>query len=355
MVRGVRIPPNVWAFVRQCKTLGLSIRQAVVAAKTKFGCYSGSISYGAVWSIFQSKNEAQPAAAKRTGVKKILSVRQISWLRRQIKLNQNPGEAKDAKQLADSMPGRKVSSNTIIREIRSWPDILRIKPRKALYLRPMNVKARYKGARRLCTVPAAFWSTVDYLDEKKWSASGPDSPQPIWCLKNREPQRAIHTSSRVGVMVWMGIGPDGLLGPYRIAGAINGASYTKILEEHEVHFGQRLYDDWATAHSTNKALKFLDLRGIENIRFSLCIPAKLTEVNIMEQVWAFFQRLVYKGNPAFPNANTLWNRIASIASEVKAAGQDKEWYKRLAATVPDRMKAICKSKGKQVQLPRQNK
>jgi hypothetical protein len=274
----------------------------------------------------------------------------VTFLRRAVKDNKLFGQAKTAAQLAASIPGKTVSKSTIIRELHSWPDIKRVKPRKSLYLTSEQIANRYLASQTLKDLPKAFWKTVTFMDEKKFSASGPDSVQRIWSLAGHEPLRATHTSSRLGVMVWMAIGPHGLLGPFRINGSLTGVSYARLLKRYAYQLSLRAYDDWATCHSTNEVLRFFENQGIEHIRFSQLIPAKLVELNIQEQVWSYIVRLVYEGNPCFRNAGELWSRIVLVCNQVRATGKDKEWFDSLAATIPERMRSICKKKGTQLNL-----
>jgi hypothetical protein len=190
------------------------------------------------------------------------------------------------------------------------------------------------------------------MDEKKFSASGPDSVQPIWAIKGHEPSRFTHTCSRVGVMVWMGIGPNGFIGPRRIQGTLNSTRYTQLLKTVAPQLSNRGLDDTATCHSTDEAVQFWQDEGIENVRYSEQVPPKLVELNVQEQVWANIERRVWACNPAFPNANALWARICEVCDEAHANGEDKAWFASLTASIPRRMEAICKAKGKQLNLRR---
>jgi hypothetical protein len=151
-------------------------------------------------------------------------------------------------------------------------------------------------------------------------------------------------------MVWMAIGPYGLIGPIRINGSLTGKAYTTLLESVADKLSLRAFDDWATCHSTNAPLLFLQNKGIEHVRYSERIPAKLIEVNVQEQVWSCVQRLVYDGNPCFANANALWSRIVFICDQLRANGQDVKWYRALVATIPKRLRLVCKQNGKQIDL-----
>jgi hypothetical protein len=153
-------------------------------------------------------------------------------------------------------------------------------------------------------------------------------------------------------MVWMGIGPNGFIGPCRINGTLNGPRYTQLLKQLSSQLSLRGLDDSATCHSTDDAVQFWYDEGIENVRYSEQVPPKLIELNIQEQVWAFVERRVWAGNPAFSNANALWIRICEVCDEAKHKGEDKAWFASLTASIPRRMEAICKSRGKQLNLKR---
>jgi hypothetical protein len=189
---------------------------------------------------------------------------------------------------------------------------------------------------------------VTFVDEKKFSASGPDSPQKIWCLAGHEPVRPMHSSSRVGVMVWMGIGPNGIVGPVRIEGTLTGSRYLKLIESVDKELTNRILDDWATSHSTTEVLTYMDSARIENVRFSACVPPKLVELNIQEQIWSNVEYRVWQGNPSFSTVNQLWERIVKVCDEVRREGADRRWYQALVQTIPRRMQLIYSGQGKQV-------
>jgi hypothetical protein len=353
MPRGRYTPPQVWGFLQQCKAKALSVREARDAVNKEFKrqpWIGNGISIGFVHKVYKSPSFTAPTPALRTGRPKKLTQQNITWLRMQVKKNSVSGEAKGPAQLAATMPHLKVSPSTITRAMRLWPDIRLVLPRKRLWLSKAHRAARLLAARRLRNLPAAFWNGITFMDEKKFSASGPDSPQRVWCLAGHEPVRQIHSSSRVGVMVWMGIGPEGIVGPVRIERALTGDGYLQVLKQADSALTNRALDDWATCHSTNKILKYLDTAHIENVRFLARVPPKLVELNLQEQVWSNIEYRVWQGNPCFSNANSLWDRIVKVCNDVRHEGVDRQWYQAMVQTIPRRMQLICNAQGKQVDV-----
>ena len=105
----------------------------------------------------------------------------------------------------------------------------------------------------------------------------------------------------------------------KIDGTLNSEKYIHLLEEIIVPRinGQNI-NNWifqqnnAPCHTSKKTLEWFKSNEIQLLQW----PARIPDLNIIENVWSFITQEVYDG-PQFNNINDLWAKIEEVAKRIQ--------------------------------------
>lgn len=290
--------------------------------------------------------KGKPASElKKRGRKTILNDKHMKTLTRLLRYNHKEDRWYSPSRMAQELQVE-CSGRTIRRALHSIPGARARKPRKVLLLNVNQRKKRLAFSKRgKGKSVEEYWRTVTYMDEKKCSLSGPDSEPPVWTLGEKRAERKQHASTRLGVMIWGAIGPEGLLGPKWIEGTLTSKDYINILEEYEEDISERIMDDGAGAHRGRIISEYMEEVGVSRVCDELGDAPKLVEVNIIENVWPMLERRAHKAGRVFESNEELFKALYSVADDMRASGEDVKMYERLTRTIPRRLQAIEAAKG----------
>jgi transposase len=248
---------------------------------------------------------------KSTGRPKALSKRDESHI---VRLASN--KAVSARQIhADVKP--KCSERTVRRCIVKSKILKRKK-----YLTKPQLSVKHKQARldwaREHMSWTDEWLNVIFTDEKKFNLDGPDGWMYYYHDLRKEQQLLSKRQMGGGsVMIWAGIGYNGILDVCFVPQRMNSQNYAQILDEYllpkaeEVAGDQwTLQQDNAPCHSSKATTKWLQDRQIRSISW----PSRSPDLNIIENIWGILARKVYRNCRQF-----------SSQAELKTAILD-EWY-----------------------------
>lgn len=123
-------------------------------------------------------------------------------------------------------------------------------------------------------------------------------------------------------MVWCGITPSGIIGPYFFEENVNGPSYLKMLEDYlwprVKHKGMYFQQDGAPAHYSLQVREWLDKKFPNRWigrRGPIEWPARSPDLSPPDFfLWGYLKNIVYKDRPS--NLTELRNRIATACAEI---------------------------------------
>lgn len=279
------------------------------------------------------------------GRKRVIKPSQKRTLERLLRYNHRPGRAYTCRRLAAEL-GVTCSVPTVWRAIKTIPGAKARRPRKAILLNERQKRRRRQFARlALKQDIAKFWLQTTYVDEKKFKTSGPDSLPRVFTMGKKRVTRTTPEHSSSGVMVWMGLGPDGIIGPHRCNGTLTGPAYLAILQKYLGDMSPYLFQDRAAAHKAKANLQWLAEQGVTEVQDDLCTAPKLVELNIIENMWGIFQARLYKNNPPFRTPDQLYRDIEKLAREMNETGEARQRYVAMASSIHRRARAVLAAGG----------
>ena len=191
---------------------------------------------------------------------------------------------------------------------------------------------------------------IIWSDEAEFKLSGHVNRHncSYWAKENPHNQIPLKHSP-MGVMVWCGISPTGLIGPYFFEGPVTGQSYTAMLEEflwpRIRGRGRHFQQDGAPAHYSNVTRAWLDQhlpnRWIGR-RGHIEWPARSPDLAPCDYfLWGHLRQLVYRTQPS--NIPHLRELITAACAEI-----DNEMCDRACRSLPDRLRECLRLGGSQL-------
>ena len=169
-----------------------------------------------------------------------------------------------------------------------------------------------------------------------------------WSSENPRTQIPI-PHSLLGVMVWLGVSPTGLIGPHFFDGPVTGESYTQMLQDvlwpAIVHRRRLFQQDGAPAHYSLQARAWLDHnlpgRWIGR-RGPIEGPARSPDLAPCDYfLWSCLRQQVYRSSPF-----TIQQLRASIAAA--CAQLDSDLCATACRSLPQRLRDCLRLGGSQL-------
>lgn len=257
--------------------------------------------------------------------------------------------AREATKLVQEVFGVQVSEVTVRRGLCRAGLQSHVKEKKP-HLSSSNIRARLEFARKYQHWTIDDWSHVIFSDETKINRFSSDGR--VWCWV-RDPQElsertVIPTVKHGGgsVMIWgcMCIHGPGMM--CRIEGRLNQHGYQKILEEHLYGTIQKynldaskviFQQDNAPVHSSNSMKQWFSRQPFGVLSW----PAQSPDLNPIENLWAILKRRLNRYDTPPKGILELWSRVEETFPSITV-----DDCKRLIESMPRRIAAVLKSKGK---------
>lgn len=236
------------------------------------------------------------------------------------------------------------------RTIRNYLDMKAYVVRKQLELSKDDKKARYQFAKDHLHWTVDQWKNVIFSDEMFVKMVGSFGRQFYYKKPESKAVRPHHIKGTVqggrGKMLLWGCltywGPGDLSW---IEGNMDAETYVDVLDSYILptvkYYGMNrktmlFQQDNASSHTASKTKKFLRKARISVIDW----PVRSPDLNIIENVWAYMQRRLYECDTPPESMQELWEKVQDIWVEIPT-----DYIRRLYESLPDRIKAVYKSRG----------
>lgn len=286
-----------------------------------------------------------PEKKHKENPRKVIKEDKRKELVRLLRYNHRIGRQHTPKQFIQQLEV-KCCEKTMRRAIKSVPGAVARKPLQVLQLTPPQKTKRLRFAKKaLKDQNPRFWKRVVFADEKKFSLSGPDSSPPVWTLRERRAIRLRHPCTRLGVMVWMAIGPEGIIGPEWVRKTVTAVSYEAILEKYRSQLSRVFMDDAAAAHRADLVRQFFSKYRIRRVCDVVFNAPKLVEINIIENLWSVIQRRLFQSGMVFETPEALFLGIQRVVDAMRLEKEDRQLYQTYTDAIPKRLKQIKANRG----------
>jgi len=292
------------------------------------------------------KGNFKPITKK--GRHKILSERDENFCVNQISTGKIPSTVKLSSELKSRF-GIQVSKNTIRRVLKK-KGLKSAEKKKKPLLSKKNIKERLDFARAHQYWTADDWERVIFSDETKVNRFNSDGR--AWCW-SRDPSAlndmTVSQTVKHGgghIMLWGCMTSKGVGYSCKIDNTLDQQLYKTILEEdlmdtieyyhldHSKIIFQHDNDPKHTAKSIKEWLKYQDFE-------TMVWPAQSPDLNPIEHLWSHLKRRLNSYPTPAKGINELWERVQEVWNEI-----DEETCFNLIRSMPSRVQAVLKSKGK---------
>ncbi|POM64664.1 Transposase [Phytophthora palmivora] len=223
-----------------------------------------------------------------------------------------------------------VSARRIRDILQADPNMNYEKRKASPVLTKKHKEARLTWARAKVSWDVTKWGNCVFSDEMKFNLDGPDCMQYYWHDLRREPE--VYSTRQSGggsVMVSAAF--------WASDGNQNSERYIYTISEYLLPFIDRVYDrDNAPIHTSGATKEFLKEENVD----VMDRPAKLPDLNPIENMWGVLARAVYAHGRQF---QTREDHIETIQASWAAIGQDL--ITKLVESMPKRCIATLELHG----------
>jgi len=241
---------------------------------------------------------------------------------------------------------KKISPETVRRVIKKNGYNSRSIRRKPLITK-VNQKKRFNFAEKHAYINENFWNDVIFSDESKFNIFGSDGKQKVWRKPNTEFQEKNLTPTVKhgggSIMVWGCFSAQGVGCLAFIDTTMTADGYIKILKDNlhqsaekmKISKSFKFYQDNDPKHKAYKTREWM----LYNCPKVLETPPQSPDINPIEHLWDYLDRKVHES--PISNKNELKQRLKEEWEKIPL-----EYLQKLVASMPDRLKAVLKAKGK---------
>jgi len=280
---------------------------------------------------------------------KKLSTRNVNFLVRSMTSGKIE-TATEAAQLLKQDVGVDVSYRTVARDLNAVGLHAAEKSKKPK-LSTKNIRSRLQFATKYKDWTAHDWKRVIWSDETKINRFGSDGRAWYWKREGErvQPHHVQQVVKHGGgsLMIWGCITWDGPGFMCRIDGRMDQHLYKAILndelrqtiEYYALDHARVIFQhDNDSKHTAKKVREWLD-----NQPFSVINdwPAQSPDLNPIEHIWAHLKRRLNQYDAPPSGMNALWERLENEWNQIT-----KETCQNLIESMPQRLQAVLKAKGK---------
>lgn len=277
---------------------------------------------------------------------KCLTDKEVRAIVRQVKANPASSAVKIAEHISQTS-GKSVSASTVRRSLHHNGLHGRV-PRKKPYVSKANQIKRINFAKKYRNQPFTFWENILFTDESKFEIFGAKKPPKIWRSANEafNDKCVVKTVKHGGgsVMVWGCMAASGVGNLVFIESTMKKEDYLSILRHNVAPSVEKLClaENWIfqqdndPKHSSKLVKEWLLYRTPKTLDH----PPQSPDLNPIEHLWEYLDKKVRE-------------RHISCRDDLKAALQDEwskippDFTKKLVESLPRRLEAVIKSKGRQ--------
>jgi transposase len=299
-------------------------------------------------SVTRHANSTGIKKRKKKGRPRILSARDESFCVREITSGRSPSAVKVAKSLQTNFE-IKVSPDTVARVLKKR-GLKSGEKKKKPFLSKKNVKSRLEFAKIHQHWTVEDWKRVIFSDESKINKFNADGRS--WCWFSDPAELNSGTVKQTvkfgggGVMIWGCMTSVGVGYCCKIDSTMDQHLYKSILEDdlmktiefYALDESKVIFQHDNDPKHTAKSVK----EWLGNQKFqTMSWPAQSPDLNPTEHLWVHVKRSLNKFETPPKGINELWERIQEVWN-----GIQPEICSNLIASMPNRIQAVLKSKGK---------
>lgn len=284
----------------------------------------------------------------KAGRHKILSERDENFCVKQI----STGKILTVVELTKELKNRfdiSASTDTVARALKR-KGLKSAEKKKKPLLSPKNIKSRLDFARSHQFWTSDDWERVIFSDETKINRFNSDGRTWFWSkdpniLNDHSVQQTVkHGGGRI--MMWGCMTAKGVGYCCKIDSTLDQHLYKNILEDELLntieyyHFdpSKVIFQHDNDPKHTAKSVK----EWLQDQEFELMIwPAQSPDLNPIEHLWSHVKRKLNHFETPAKGMNELWERVQKVWNEI-----DKETCSNLIRSMPSRIEAVLKAKGK---------
>ena len=299
-------------------------------------------------SVDRMANSMGIQKRKKMGRPKKLSDRDETFCVKEITSGRSPTATNVSKTLTARF-GIKVSPDTVARVLKKRGLKSGEKKKKPL-LSQKNIKARLDFAKAHQNWTADDWKRVIFSDETKINRFNSDGR--AWCWSADPTELTSRTISETvkhgggGIMIWGCMTVAGVGYCCKIDSTMDQYLYKSILEDElmeTIEFYKLdkkkviFQHDNDPKHTAKSVKEWLKQQQFQTMSW----PAQSPDLNPIEHLWFQMKRRLNQFNSPPKGINELWERIQKVWNEI-----EPEICSNLFESMPNRIKAVLKSKGK---------
>lgn len=195
-----------------------------------------------------------------------------------------------------------------------------------------------------CLKKGNFWSSVCFVDEKRFNLDGPDGFHSFWHDLRDNPNYLSRRQFGGGsIMIWMAISMKGKVAMEFVDKTLDSIGYQSLLSRRLLPNAKalcgkkwKLLQDNAPPHSSKSSATFLELNKIDAITF----PPKSPDLNPIENIFGQMARDIYKNGRQYLNLGELKSAITNCYANLKALQCEI-----VIKSIPDRLCSVLTKMG----------
>lgn len=294
--------------------------------------------------IQRFKNNESMEPKPKTGRKKKLTEKDVSYLARVVRKDPFISAPKLAKQMEETT-GKTMGRMTITRALKS-AGIGSCVPSKKPYISKKNQTKRLEYAKKYQFMDVSFWKKVIWTDESKFNVRGSDGRQRVWRKSgerlNMKNMRGTVKHGGGSEMVWGAMCYNGVGSMEFVDGIMRKEDYKMILERNldktskKFRMGRNyiFMHDNDPKHKSKLVTEYLLEKGVNVLDH----PAQSPDLNVIEHLWDDIGRKLLEKDVR--NKTDLRREICAVWETVSS-----DVTKKLVESMPRRLKEVIKHKG----------